>query len=450
MQVDNAQYQAIGVLWHYGGQLSWGPDDRIYLSMGDKQRADWTPRNDKYSGCILRLNKDGSIPSGNLPTSVKPAECWAHGMRNGFRSHWDLQPAGRERYFIAEVGGNNHNTAWEDLHLGAAGKHFGWPVCEGPCANNPDYNTCSCEVHDDPIFTYAHDGGPACIVGGFVYRGTQFPQEYHGAYFFAEFTRQNMQVMYFNEDGDETAANTEIFQSNSGKGVTSLVESPDGSLWYISDTQATWNIRRIRFLAGVNTAPVIHSLGASALMGPAPFQVTFTPHVVDTDTTQNSLVFAWEFGDGATANSRVPTHTYTVDGNFFVVLTVSDGTTITQSEFISIEVGSPPTITIQGMTSEEIASGISVIGGQRLRFDASAYDIADGDISAQLRWYEVFVHDDHTHAQGVEVTGTSYDVVVPTTGHSFEGSTGVRVSADSVNSRGLRTVRHCVYSALIV
>ena len=28
------QYQ--GVLWHYGGKMSWGPDKHIYLSLGDK------------------------------------------------------------------------------------------------------------------------------------------------------------------------------------------------------------------------------------------------------------------------------------------------------------------------------------------------------------------------------------------------------------------------------
>jgi glucose/arabinose dehydrogenase len=70
-----------------------------------------------------------------------------------------------------------NDLRYEDLHIGAAGKHFGWPMCEGPCDNNPGYSTCSCAVHDDPIFTYPHNERGACIVGGFVYRGSQFPAE---------------------------------------------------------------------------------------------------------------------------------------------------------------------------------------------------------------------------------------------------------------------------------
>ena len=27
-----------GVLWHYGGKMTWGPDGHIYLSLGDKYR----------------------------------------------------------------------------------------------------------------------------------------------------------------------------------------------------------------------------------------------------------------------------------------------------------------------------------------------------------------------------------------------------------------------------
>jgi len=48
---------------------------------------------------------------------------WAKGVRNGYSSRWDLET---ERYFIAEVGGNNQGVAVEDLHLGKAGANYGW------------------------------------------------------------------------------------------------------------------------------------------------------------------------------------------------------------------------------------------------------------------------------------------------------------------------------------
>jgi hypothetical protein len=410
----------------------------VYLSLGDKQRADWAPMADKYSGCVLRLHANGTIPEGNLPPSVKPAECWAYGLRNGFKSFWDLQPTGQERFFIAEVGGNVNSRAHEDLHLGGPGKHFGWPLCEGPCSNNPTYTTCSCEIHDDPIYTYPHNNLGACLIGGFVYRGSQFPAEYNGAYFLSEYVHDKIQVLHFNADGGETVTSSEVFQHGSGKAISHLSEAPDGSMWYISDPDsANWNIRRVKYVAG-SSAPIIHSLGPSAVSGPPPLDVIFTSHVVDLDSAV--LQFTWEFGDGTTSNVTSPMHTFTTAGNYFVLLSVSDGISIIQSEFVNIEVGSPPVVTVVGMTTEQLATGINVYGGETLKFQASATDILDGDISSKLRWYDVFIHDGHTHPQGAEQQGTDYTVVVPISGHSFEGNTGLRLTVEAVNSRGLRHV----------
>lgn len=63
-----------------------------------------------YSGCIVRITKDGGFPAGNLPWWKKPKGCWASGLRNPFTSGWDLETG---RYFIGEVGSNDHSKAWE-------------------------------------------------------------------------------------------------------------------------------------------------------------------------------------------------------------------------------------------------------------------------------------------------------------------------------------------------
>ncbi len=65
--------------------------------------------------------------------------------------------------------------------MSSEGKNHGWPDCEGACSN-PDFaSTCNCNIHDEPIFWYNHKdsnaptGSNACLISGYVYRGTQFP-----------------------------------------------------------------------------------------------------------------------------------------------------------------------------------------------------------------------------------------------------------------------------------
>ena len=90
--------------------------------------------------CTIRINPDGTIPANNNNGFKKPA-CWLYGLRNAFRSYWDI-PSGR--YFIADVGGNDQSVAVEEIYLGVNNGFYGWPVCEGAC-NNPDFpGGCSC------------------------------------------------------------------------------------------------------------------------------------------------------------------------------------------------------------------------------------------------------------------------------------------------------------------
>jgi glucose/arabinose dehydrogenase len=74
------------------------------------------------TGKIIRVSKTGSFPADNMGMQDGQGGnydgIWALGVRNGYRSRWDKAT---NRYFIAEVGGNNQATAKEDLHLGKAG-----------------------------------------------------------------------------------------------------------------------------------------------------------------------------------------------------------------------------------------------------------------------------------------------------------------------------------------
>jgi PKD repeat protein len=71
----------------------------------------------------------------------------------------------------------------------------------------------------------------------------------------------------------------------------------------------------------VTTPPTV-SITPNPSSGSAPLSVQFAAKVTAPDTT--IATYAWEFGDGATANTASPTHAYPQPGTFQVKLTVTD------------------------------------------------------------------------------------------------------------------------------
>jgi len=123
----------------------------------------------------------------------------------GWRSHYDTVTG---KLFVGDVGGNDQNMAVEEINVVVGGANYGWPLCEGHC-DNPTYaSTCDCSKHVGGFHTYAHSeidaAGEvnAAIVLGFVYRGTQFPNLFHGAIFFGDYSRQWIKYLPLDSRGE--------------------------------------------------------------------------------------------------------------------------------------------------------------------------------------------------------------------------------------------------------
>lgn len=162
---------------------SFGPDGHIYITTGDKgatvkAKQKRAGRLKFTAGKVIRVKTDGSFPTDNLGVTQDGVGgdihdgIWASGIRNGYRSRWDLS-ASPPRYYIANVGGNQHSFAWESIYLGAPGADYGWPHCEGSACASVD------STFAKPLYTWPHGGSSkefsSAIIGGFVYRGTAFP-----------------------------------------------------------------------------------------------------------------------------------------------------------------------------------------------------------------------------------------------------------------------------------
>jgi glucose/arabinose dehydrogenase len=202
LRIDEPQFN------HNGGTLVFGPDGKLYISLGDGGEADdqgvghveggngQAPSN--ILGSVLRIDPQGNnsangqygIPADN-PFVGMPGfldEIYAYGFRNPFRISFDRRSGD---LIITDVG--QHHI--EEINIGMSGGNYGWRIKEGSFCFDPNGTergfAFECLPGDDPgglidpIAEYDHGEGVA-IVGGFVYRGRSIAP-LQGRYVFGDF-----------------------------------------------------------------------------------------------------------------------------------------------------------------------------------------------------------------------------------------------------------------------
>ena len=180
---------------HQGGALDFGKNGKLYIATGDNGRDPVTEpvaqQLTNLFGKMLRINKDGTIPTNNpfySAASGNNRAIWALGLRNPFK--FAIQP-GTGTIFINDVG----EDAWEEINRDQKSANYGWNLCEGSHdnPNKPGSVNCSAEPYTAPVHEYSHgstDTTGCAITGGAFYNPTTvlFPsEEYEGDYFFADF-----------------------------------------------------------------------------------------------------------------------------------------------------------------------------------------------------------------------------------------------------------------------
>lgn len=218
-----------GVGFHNGGALHFGLDGKLYVAVGDNTFPTLAQDLNTLHGKMLRLNKDGSIPTDNPfynDVSGDNRAIWAYGLRNPFT--FAVHPV-TGRIFINDVG----QFSWEEINDGISGANYGWPLREGTTGkSNFDFV--------DPIYYYSHSAGCA-ITGGtfFSPENTNFPAHYQGVYFFADFCSSWIRIL-----DPSQANNVTVFATGAGEPVD-LDVGTDGNLYYLSREHGA--LYRIRF-----------------------------------------------------------------------------------------------------------------------------------------------------------------------------------------------------------
>ena len=299
---------------HNGGVVKFGPDDKLYIGVGENAVSSNAQDLSNPKGKVLRVNTDGTTPTDNPFVGQAGADdrIWAYGLRNPWRL--DFDPLNGDLY-IGDVGQN----AIEEVDLGLKGFNYRWPQCEGTCGTGTGF--------ENPIHQYPHQGGGGAITGGPVYRGSNFPPSYQGRYFYGDYVIGFVRVLTL--DASHNVLADDPFVTNADSPVDIEI-GPDGCLYYAGYGSGTI------FQVCNNNPPPTAGFSGTPLSGMAPLQVAFTDL-----STGNVASWAWDFGDGATSTNQNPSHTYASAGSYDVALTVTGpGGSDTETKTGYVNVGS--------------------------------------------------------------------------------------------------------------
>jgi glucose/arabinose dehydrogenase len=112
---------------HDGCRIRFGPDGKLWVTMGDAGASTRAQDPNSLNGKVLRVNSDGSIPSDNpiMPGATARTAVYTMGNRNP--QGLTFQP-GTGTPFEVEHGDETH----DEINILVSGGNYGYPIVRGP------------------------------------------------------------------------------------------------------------------------------------------------------------------------------------------------------------------------------------------------------------------------------------------------------------------------------
>jgi glucose/arabinose dehydrogenase len=184
---------------HDGGRIAFGPDGKLYASVGEAGDGELAQDLGSLNGKILRMNADGSVPSDN---PFGDSLVWTLGHRNVEGLAWDSSG----RLWATEFGENE----FDEVNLIRSGRNYGWPEVEGRGPTDGGRLT-------NPVITWStSEASPS----GVAIRGDVL---YVGAL-------QGQAVLRVSLSGQRAEKLSPMLQEAYGR-IRTVARAPDGSLW---------------------------------------------------------------------------------------------------------------------------------------------------------------------------------------------------------------------------
>lgn len=204
-----------------GGALAFGPEQKLYVSVGDGIPPYQDDPNillsqdpESLFGKILRVNRDGSIPDDN-PFSDSPVFTLGH--KNTFGIAFDKDGFG--------ISADNGESTYDEINLIEKGGNYGWPTLQ-PHDIDPELSNSFLAIK--PLRTYWQPIAPTQAV---YYDGEKFP-ELKGKFLFGSYNRGALYAIELDSDKRKIVNEEVITFPNVGTmPIISVAVSPTGDIY---------------------------------------------------------------------------------------------------------------------------------------------------------------------------------------------------------------------------
>jgi glucose/arabinose dehydrogenase len=198
---------------HDGGRIRFGPDNLLYVTMGDASAPDNAQSLSSLNGKILRFREDGTTPVDN-PFS-NPIWTWGHRNPQGI----DWNPA------TGDLWATEHGqTGNDEINLVRRGRNYGWPIVEGSQTRSD---------LESPVRFYPSSIAPS---GGSFYTASRMAA-LRGNFFFGCLIGVHIERVILTPTDPTRIQSTERWLENRFGRIRDVVMGPDGALYFCTSNR---------------------------------------------------------------------------------------------------------------------------------------------------------------------------------------------------------------------